>query len=98
MAKQQMVAQSDFVKLNQFNELHIDGRKVTVAKYPNHDPSTKGLYANDRGFSYDSQSWKSTTTIPTTFPNYHFTLGGRTSLFNPPRSFGADMVFFMVLR
>jgi hypothetical protein len=90
----------DFVKLDQFNELYIDGRRAIVAKYPNGDPSTKGLYANDTGFSYDSQSWKSTTSIPgadihvlepnhtgTPFPNYHLTLGGRTSVFNPPRSF-----------
>jgi hypothetical protein len=90
----------DSVNLDQFNELYIDGKRAIVAKYPNGDPSTKGLYANDTGFSYESQSWMSGTSnrtvdihvlepnrTNTTFPNYHIGLGGGASVFNPPRSF-----------
>ena len=88
------------VNLDQFNELYIDGQRAIVAKYPNGDPSTKGLYANDTGFSYDSQSWVPPVNNPTVdihvsspnrsgtaFPNYHISLGGGASAFNPPRSF-----------
>jgi hypothetical protein len=90
----------DSVNLDQFNELYIDGTRVIVAKYPNGDPSTKGLYANDTGFSYDSQSWvppinNQTVDIHvlepnrtgTVFQNYHISVGGGASVFNPPRSF-----------
>jgi hypothetical protein len=35
------------VNLDQFNELYIDDRRAIVAKYPNGDPSTQGLYAKD---------------------------------------------------
>jgi hypothetical protein len=88
------------VNLEQFNELYIDGIRAIVAKYPNGDPSTKGLYANDTGFSNDSQSWIRSLFSPgadihvqapnrsgTAFPNYHLIVGGRASVFNPPRSF-----------
>ena len=89
-----------YVNLDQFNELYIDGRRAIVAKYPNGDPSTKGLYVNDTGFSNDSQSWIRSVFSPgatiqvqapnrtgTVFPNYHLIVGGSTSVFNPPRSF-----------
>ena len=33
------------VNVDQFNELYIDGIRAIVAKYPNGDPSTQGLYA-----------------------------------------------------
>ena len=88
------------VDLEQFNELYIDERRAIVAKYPNGDPSTQGLYAANPGFSYDSESWiapihKPTVDIHvltpnrtgTAFPNYHLSLGGGASVFNPPRSF-----------
>jgi hypothetical protein len=88
------------VNLDQFNELYIDERRAIVAKYPNGDPSTQGLYATDPGFSYDSQSWVSPSTNRsvviqvlepsrngTHFPNYRLGLGGSASVFNPPRSF-----------
>ena len=53
-----MKAQVPFsVNLDQFNELYIDERRAIVAKYPNGDPATQGLYATNPGFSYDSQSW-----------------------------------------
>jgi hypothetical protein len=47
----------DFVNLDQFNELYIDGKRAIVAKYLNGDPSTQGTYAANPGYSYDSQSW-----------------------------------------
>ena len=88
------------VNLDQFNELYIDGSRAIVAKYPNGDPSTKGLYVNDTGFSNDSQNWIRSLSSPgatiqvqtpnrsgTAFPNYHLIVGGSTSVFNPPRSF-----------
>jgi len=88
------------VSLDEFNELYIDGVRAIVAKYPNGDPSTKGLYANDTGFSFDSQSWippinngtvdihvASPNRSGTSFPNYHVSLGGGASVFNPPLSF-----------
>ena len=88
------------VDLEQFNELYIDERRAIVAKYPNGDPSTQGLYATNPGFSFDAQSWmppirNSTVDIHvltpnrtgTAFPNYHLSLGGGASVFNPPSSF-----------
>ena len=88
------------VDLEQFNELYIDERRAIVAKYPNGDPSTQGLYATNPGFSYDSQSWmppihKTTVDIHvltpnrtgTAFPNYHLSVGDGASAFNPPSSF-----------
>ncbi len=47
---------SDSVNLDQFNELYIDGKRGIVAKYPNGDPSTQGLYAENPGFSFDADS------------------------------------------
>ena len=89
-----------YVNLDQFNELYVDGRRAIVAKYPNGDPSTKGLYANDTGFSNDSQSWflshygpsveilvQAPSRSGTDFPNYHLFVGGHASIFNPPHSF-----------
>jgi hypothetical protein len=46
-----------FAKLDHFNELYIDERRAIVAKYPNGDPSTQGMYANESGFAHDSKSW-----------------------------------------
>jgi hypothetical protein len=90
-----------FVRLDQFNELYIDERRAIVAKYPNGDPSTQGLYANQSGFAHDSQSWwpsnfnpsveihvlEPNRSIGTGFSNYQMGLGGGASVFNPPRSF-----------
>ena len=89
-----------FVNLQQFNELYIDDTRAIVARYPNGDPSTQGLYAKDPGFSFDSQSWIPSAVNPTVdvqvqepsrngtmFPNYHIGLGGGASVFNPARSF-----------
>ena len=89
-----------WINVDQFNELYIDGRRAIVAKYPNGDPSTQGLYAANPGFSYDSQSWVPPRSIGTVdinidspsrnnthFPNYHLSIGGGTSMFNPPASF-----------
>ena len=53
-----------FVNLDQFNELYIDEKRAIVAKYPNGDPSTQGLYAANPGFSYDAHSWVSPVHIP----------------------------------
>ena len=88
------------VDLDQFNELYIDDRRAIVAKYPNGDPSTHGLYTKDSGFSNDSNSWIRSFSSPgaeihvlspnrsgTKFPNYHLIVGGSASIYNPPRSF-----------
>jgi hypothetical protein len=88
------------VNLDQFNELYIDGKRAIVAKYPNGDPATQGLYATNPGFSYDSQSWvppihnktvdihiQAPSRNGTFFPNYQLSLGGGASVFNPPCSF-----------
>jgi hypothetical protein len=88
------------VNLDQFNELYIDGKRAIVAKYPNGDPSTQGLYAENPGFSFDADSWVPSIHVPTVdiniqepsrngtvFTNYHLSLGGGASVFNPPRSF-----------
>jgi hypothetical protein len=90
----------DSVNLDHFNELYIDEKRAIVAKYPNGDPSTKGIYAKDPGFSWDAHSW-----IPpihnqsaeiyvqepyrngTVFTNYQLGVGGGASVFNPPRNF-----------
>ena len=97
------------VNLDQFNELYIDERRAIVAKYPNGDPSTQGLYATNPGFSYDSQSWvppvqnatvdiqvQSPNRTGTVFPNYRLSLGGGASVFNPPCSFGAVTMSLVV--
>jgi hypothetical protein len=88
------------VNLDQFNELYIDERRAIVAKYPNGDRSTQGLYATNLGFSYDSQSWvppvhvssvdirlQSPTLDDTSFSTYQLGLGGGASVFNLPRNF-----------
>jgi hypothetical protein len=88
------------VNLDEFNELYIDERRAIVAKYPNGDPSTQGLYAKNPGFSYDSQSWLSPVHVPsveihvespsrngTFFSNYQLGEGGGASVFNPPSNF-----------
>jgi hypothetical protein len=90
----------DYVNLDEFNELYIDDTRAIVAKYPNGDPSTQGLYAINPGFSYDAQSWISSVHIPsvdivvqspirngTKFPNYQLGVGGGASVFNPPSNF-----------
>ena len=89
-----------YVNLDQFNELYIDGRRAIVAKYPNSDPSTEGLYTNNSGFSNNVQSWVPPVVIPSTamyvqqpnrsgtsYPNYHVSIGGGMSDFNPPYGF-----------
>jgi hypothetical protein len=43
------------INLDQFNELYIDERRAVVAKYPNGDPATQGLYATDPSFSYEDE-------------------------------------------
>ena len=68
------------VNLDQFNELYIDGRRAIVAKYPNGDPSTQGLYAKDPGFSYDSQSWVSPIHNPSVEIHVQNTLSQRYSI------------------
>ncbi|CAF3769782.1 unnamed protein product [Rotaria sp. Silwood1] len=88
------------VNLDLFNELYIDDRRAIVAKYPNGDPSTQGLYAKDPGYSYDAQSWVPPVHSPsidihvqspfragTVFPYYQIGLAGGASVFNPPRNF-----------
>ncbi|CAM5999051.1 unnamed protein product [Sphagnum balticum] len=90
----------DSVNLDEFNELYIDGKRAIVAKYPNGDPSTQGLYAANPGYSFDSQSWIPPVHIPsgeihiqspsrdgTAFPNYQLGIGGGASVFNPPANF-----------
>ena len=88
------------VNLDQFNEMYIDGKRAIVAKYPNGDPSTQGLYARDSGFSHGAQSWISPVHVPskeihikepfrngTVFTNYQLGEGGGASVFNPPTNF-----------
>ncbi|CAF4130186.1 unnamed protein product, partial [Adineta steineri] len=88
------------VKLDQFNELHIDGKRAIVAKYPNGDPSTQGLYAKDPGFTYNVEKWLPPIYNPsveihlqepyrngTEFPNYQLGIGGGASVFDPPTNF-----------
>jgi hypothetical protein len=88
------------VNLDEFNELYIDGKRAIVAKYPNGDPSTQGLYAANPGFSYDAESWvspihnrsvdivvQSPSRDGTRFPNYQLGVGGGASVFNPPENF-----------
>ena len=88
------------VNLDQFNELYIDETRAIIAKYPNGDPSTQGLYANNTGFSFDALSWQPPIHKPTvdiqvdspsrngtTFPFHHIGVGEGASVFNPPRSF-----------
>ena len=89
-----------FINLDQFNELYIDGKRAIVAKYPNGDPSTQGLYAENPGFSFDDANWLPSThnhsivivvdspiRNNTAWPNYHVAVGGTSSVFNPPCSF-----------
>ncbi|UJR20272.1 hypothetical protein I4U23_023403 [Adineta vaga] len=89
-----------WVNVDEFNELYVDDRRAIVAKYPNGDPSTQGLYATDPGFSYGSQSWIPPIHHPsveihvqephrdgTTFPYYQLGVGGGASVFNPPSNF-----------
>ncbi|CAF1461879.1 unnamed protein product [Adineta ricciae] len=89
-----------WVNVDEFNELYVDDRRAIVAKYPNGDPSTQGLYAKDAGFSYDSQSWiapvrRSSVEIHvedpyrngTVFPHYQLGVGGGASVFDPPTNF-----------
>jgi hypothetical protein len=86
--------------LDQFNELYIDGRRAIIAKYPNGDPSTQGLYAKDPGFSFNAHSWVPPNFNPsieiyvkepyrngTVFTNFQLGLGGGASVFNPPTNF-----------
>ncbi|CAF0862133.1 unnamed protein product [Adineta ricciae] len=89
-----------WVNVDEFNELYIDDQRAIVAKYPNGDPSTQGLYADHPGFSYDSQGWlspirRSSVEIHvqepyrngTFFPYHQFGIGGGASVFDPPRNF-----------
>ena len=89
-----------YVNLDQFNELYIDERRAIVAKYPNGDPSTQGLYAKQPGFSKDWHKWwqpNFTQSVEvhvqepfrnrTAFPYYQIGLGGGASVFNPPSNF-----------
>jgi hypothetical protein len=90
----------DFVNLDQFNELYIDDRRAIVAKSPNGDPSTQGLYAKNPGFFNGARSWVPPIQTPslkiyvqepsrngTIFTNYQDGLGGGASVFNPPRNY-----------
>ena len=87
------------INLDEFNELYIDGRRAIIAKYPNGDPSTQGLYARNPGFSNGSQSWIPPAYTPmvniqvdnpslngTFYKKYRISLGGSASVFNPPRT------------
>ena len=89
-----------YVNLDHFNELYIDEKRAIVAKYPNGDPATQGLYATNPGFSNGSEKWLPSTNIPcvftqvqepfrngTSYPYYTLGLGGGASVFNPPRSY-----------
>ncbi|CAF4863601.1 unnamed protein product, partial [Rotaria sp. Silwood1] len=90
----------DYINLDQFNELYIDGKRAIVAKAPNGDPSTQGLYANNPGFFNSAKSWASPVETPsmkiyvsepsrngTIFTNYQDGIGGGASVFNPPRNY-----------
>ncbi|UJR20449.1 hypothetical protein I4U23_023578 [Adineta vaga] len=88
------------VNLDLFNELYIDGKRAIIAKYPNGDPSTHGLYAKDAGFAFDVHRWWpgiSNASVEiviqepyrngTVFSYYQLGLGGGASVFNPPTNF-----------
>ena len=88
------------VNLDHFNELHIDGRRAIVAKYPNGDPATQGLYAKDPGFSSDIHGFvppivnrsveiyvQQPSRNGSVFTNYQLGMGGGASAFNPPTNF-----------
>ena len=90
----------DSVHLESFNELYIDGQRAIVAKYPNGDPSTQGLYSDHPGFSNQAKNWLKPIENPslkiyvqepsrngTIFANYQDGLGGGASVFNPPRNY-----------
>ncbi|UJR19719.1 hypothetical protein I4U23_022853 [Adineta vaga] len=90
----------DYVNLDQFNELYIDGKRAILAKTPNGDPSTQGLYANNPGYFDGPQSWIPPIEIPsmkiyvdkpsrngTIFSNYQDGIGGGASVFNSPRNY-----------
>lgn len=92
----------DSVNLDQFNELYIDGTRAIVAKYPNGDPATEGLFIKNPGYSFNAQSWVPPVHIPSaniivqlssrnrsglSFPNYQIGVGGSASVFNPSSSF-----------
>ncbi|CAF0900788.1 unnamed protein product [Adineta steineri] len=89
-----------YVKPDQFNELYIDGKRAIVAKYPNGDPSTQGLYAANPGFCFEWQKWwgpSSNKSVEihvqepnrngTVFTNYQLGIGGGASVFDPPTNF-----------
>jgi hypothetical protein len=88
------------IDLEHFNELYIDERRAIVAKYPNGDPSTQGLYAHNPGFSFDTIKWWPSQFNPsidvnvkrpyrngTVFPYYQIGVGGGASVFNPSQNF-----------
>lgn len=91
-----------YVNLDEFNELYIDGKRAIVAKYPNGDPSTQGIYVKNPGYSFDAEGWIPPIHIPSmsilvespsrnrtglSFPNYQIGVGGGASVFNPPSNF-----------
>ncbi|CAF4707697.1 unnamed protein product [Rotaria sp. Silwood2] len=88
------------INLDEFNELYIDDRRAIVAKYPNGDPSTQGLYAKQPGFAFDAELWwpsgfnrskeihiDEPYRNGTYFSHYQIGLDGGTSVFNPPANF-----------
>lgn len=88
------------VNLDEFNELYIDNRRAIIAKYPNGDPSTQGLYAKQPGFAFDAELWwpsdfnrsqevhiNEPYRNGTYFSHYQIGLNGGASVFNPPVNF-----------
>ncbi|CAF1112345.1 unnamed protein product [Adineta ricciae] len=89
-----------YIDLEQFNELYIDGKRAILAKYPNGDPSTQGLYAKNPGFCFEWQKWWGPTPnrslevhvqVPfrngTVFTNFQLGVGGGAYVFDPPTNF-----------
>ena len=88
------------VDLDQFNELYVDEKRAIVAKFPNGDPATQGLYAENPGFCFEWQKWwgpsfnrsveihvQEPFRNGTVFTNYQLGIGGGAAVFNPPTNF-----------
>ena len=80
--------------------MYIGGKRAILAKYPNGDPATQGLYAQNPGFCFEWQKWWGASLNRsvevhvqepfrngTVFTNYQLGIGGGASVFNPPTNF-----------
>ena len=84
-----------------FNTLFINGRRAVRARYPDGNPETMGLHTNPTGYVSKADSWlppenkgdatqitiESPERNGTRFPQFHISIGGSASVFDPPESF-----------